>query len=112
MADLDARVNEQIRTKLEKDVFVYKKELRNVKNVLRIPRLTEKYRETLKSIERKEVIDQFCIEQFKPLDGANMSRDEYCTEALNSALQLQLGQVMNIKTSTQIPDETVVKSQQ
>lgn len=80
--------------------------------MLRIPRLTEKYRETLKSIERKEVLDQYCIDQFKPLDAVNMSRDDYCNLALNSALQLQLGQVINIKTSNQFPEENIKSQQQ
>ena len=49
----------QIAVKLQEQTTFLQKELRNVKNVLRVPRLTEKYREALKQAERKDVLQYF-----------------------------------------------------
>lgn len=68
------------------------KELRNVKNVLRVPRLTEKYREALKQAERKDVIQYFIEDQLHPFGSQEqVPLEVYSHQALNSAIKMELG---------------------
>ena len=59
IANIESQVQAQIAVKLQEQTTFLQKELRNVKNVLRVPRLTEKYREALKQAERKDVLQYF-----------------------------------------------------
>lgn len=69
-------IQTHIHDKYNSTVKELKTELRIVKNVLRIPRLSEMFRKKLIEEELKENIERYQREQFLDFNNADMSQDQ------------------------------------
>lgn len=91
MNALEIKVAEEIYQKLKETVFALKEELRNVLNILRVPRMTDKYRkEMLKAAnDDEELVNAFNEQQLAAKGGKSI--EEYEEEIINEVIKLQLG---------------------